>query len=134
MRKLTYYAVFEKLPDGSYTVCWPDLPGCKTGGDELHQAEHNAVETLGLHIFRMEHDRKELPPATLPPFKDMPEGGMVMPITIFPEIVENEHDNRAVKTNITLPYWLKDWAATQGINLSQTLQTTLKEMFDASRM
>jgi hypothetical protein len=39
-------------------------------------------------------------------------------------------DNRAVKTNITLPAWLKDWAGTQGINLSQTLQATLRQMYD----
>jgi hypothetical protein len=61
----------------------------------------------------------------------MPIGGIIMPVTIFPDIVNNELDNRAVKTNITLPAWLKDWAGTQGINLSQTLQTTLRQMHDA---
>ena len=59
--------------------------------------------------------------------------GIVMPITIFPDILKNEIDNRSVKTNITLPSWLKDWAGTQGINLSQTLQATLKQMYDTHR-
>ena len=63
----------------------------------------------------------------------MPEGGIIMPITVFQDIVKNQLDNQGVKTNITLPSWLKDWAVTQGINLSQTLQTALKHMYDARR-
>jgi predicted RNase H-like HicB family nuclease len=131
VRKLTYYAVFEPSTNGSYGVFWPDLPGCTSMGDDLPHAERMAAEALGLHICGMEQDGDALPPATLPPFEDMPNGGIVMPVTIFPDIVKNELDNRAVKTNITLPSWLKDWAGTQGINLSQALQTTLRQMYDA---
>ncbi|MCL1828050.1 MAG: type II toxin-antitoxin system HicB family antitoxin [Oscillospiraceae bacterium] len=131
MRKLTYYAVFEPSTNGCYGVYWPDLPGCASMGDNLPHAEHMAAEALGLHIYAMEKDGDTIPSATLPPFEEMPEGGIVMPITVFPEIVKNEFDNRAVKTNITLPSWLKEWSAAQGINLSQTLQTTLKQMYDA---
>ena len=130
MRKLTYYAVFEPSANGSYGVYWPDLPGCTSFGGDLPHAERMAVEALGLHIYGMEQDSDTLPSVTLPPFEEMPEGGIVMPVTIFPDIVKNELDNRAVKTNITLPAWLKDWAGTQGINLSQTLQTTLRGMYD----
>jgi len=133
MRKLTYYAVFEPSTDGSYGVFWPDLPGCISMGNDLRHAECMAEEALGLHICEMEHDGDALPPATVPPFEEMPDGGMVMPITIFPDIVKNGLDSRAVKTNITLPLWLKDWAGTQGINLSQTLQATLRQMYDAKR-
>ena len=133
MRKLTYYAVFEPSTDGSYGVYWPDLPGCTSFGNSLPHAERMAVEALGLHICEMEHDGDKLPPVTIPPFEEMPNGGIVMPITIFPEIVKNDLDNRAVKTNITLPSWLKDWAGTEGINLSQTLQTTLKQMYNATK-
>ena len=131
MRKLTYYAVFEPSTNGHYGVYWPDLPGCTSMGDNLPHAEHMAIEALGSHIYAMEQDGDKIPSATLPPFEEMPESGIVMPITIFPDIVKNELDTRAVKTNITLPSWLKDWSIAQGINLSQTLQTTLKQMYDA---
>ena len=131
MRKLTYYAVFEPSTSGNYGVFWPDLPGCVSMGDNLPHAERMAVKALGLHICSMEQDGDALPPATVPPFEEMPEGGIVMPVTIFPDIVKSELDNRAVKTNITLPSWLKDWAGTQGINLSQALQATLRQMYDA---
>ncbi len=133
MRKLTYYAIFEPSANGNYGVFWPDLPGCVSMGDNLPHAERMAAEALGLHIYGMEQDGDTLPAVTLPPFKDMPEGGIIMPVTVFPDIVKNELDNRAVKTNITLPSWLKDWAGTQGINLSQALQTTLRLMYDAQQ-
>lgn len=130
MRKLTYYAVFEPS-GGAYGVYWPDLPGCTSYGETLPRAERMAVEALGFHIYEMEQDGDALPAPTLPPFDEMPEGGIIMPVTIFPDIVKSELDNRAVKTNITIPAWLKDWASTQNINLSQTLQATLREMYNA---
>ena len=131
MRKLTYYAVFEPSTNGNYGVYWPDLPGCVSMGNNLVHAEHMAAEALALHIYGMERDGDVLPTATLPPFNEMPDGGIVMPVTIFPDFVRGDLDNRAVKTNITLPSWLKEWAGVQGINLSQTLQTTLRQMYDA---
>ena len=133
MRKLTYYAVFEPSTNGSYGVFWPDLPGCVSMGNDLQHAERMAVEALGLHIYEMEHDGDVLPPVTIPPFAEMPNDGMVMPITVFPDMVKNELDNRAVKTNITLPSWLKEWAGAEGINLSQALQTTLRQMYNAKQ-
>lgn len=133
MRKLTYYAVFEPSTNGSYGVYWPDLPGCTSYGETLQKAEAMAAEALGVHIYAMEQDGDTLPNASIPPFEEMPDGGIVMPVTIFPDMVKNELDNRAVKTNITLPAWLKDWAGTQGINLSQALQTTLRQMHDSYR-
>ena len=96
MRKLTYYAIFEP-GNGCFGVFWPDLPGCVSMGDNLPQAEHMAVEALGLHIYGMERDGDALPPVTFPPFDDMPIGGIVMPITIYPDIVKNELDSRAEK-------------------------------------
>jgi len=134
MRKLTYYAVFEPSTNGNYGVCFPDLPGCISMGDNFPHAEKMAIEALGLHVYGMEQDGDILPPVTLPPFEEMPDGGIVAPITVFPDIVKNELDNRAVKTNITLPSWLKDWAGTQNINLSQALQTTLRQMYDANHV
>jgi predicted RNase H-like HicB family nuclease len=133
MRKLTYYAVFEPAADGGFGVYWPDLPGCTSFGKTFQHAENMAQEALGLHIHAMEQDGDAIPEVTDPPFGEMPEGGLVVPITIFPDIVKNTLDNRAVKTNITLPAWLKDWAGTQGVNLSQTLQTALKQMYEATK-
>ncbi|MCL1986761.1 MAG: type II toxin-antitoxin system CcdA family antitoxin, partial [Firmicutes bacterium] len=55
------------------------------------------------------------------------QGYVVAIVTIYPDLVKNRIENRAVKTNVTIPAWLKEVAEEQGINFSQLLQTALKE-------
>lgn len=38
MRNLTYFAVFEPSTNGSYSIYFPDLPGCVSVGDSLEEA------------------------------------------------------------------------------------------------
>jgi len=112
MRKLTYYAVFEPSINRDYGVYWPDLPGCISMGDNFAHAERMATEALSLHIYSMEQDGDMLPPATIPPFKDMPEGGIIMPITVFPDIVKNQLDNQfedALEKRLEDPEFRKEY-------------------------
>lgn len=128
MRKLTYLAVFEPGTIG-YSVYFPDVPGCISCGSDFEEARKMATEALGLHIYGMEKDRDELPTPSSKPEID-PEtnpGYLVSPITVFPELVKNEMDNRAVKTNLTIPAWLKELAEAQGVNYSKLFQTALME-------
>jgi|GEM_PF-308888 len=128
MRKLTYLAVFEPAPEG-YGVYFPDLPGCVTVGSDFEQALQNAAEALGLHIYGMEKDGDAVPAPSRSPQIDVDtaEGCIVVPITVFPELVRNELDNRAVKTNLTIPAWLKELAEAQGVNFSKVLQAALMD-------
>lgn len=128
MRKLTYLAVFEPAPEG-YGVYFPDLPGCVSLGSDFEQAQQNAAEALGLHIYGMEKDGDEIPvPARQPQIDaDTVEGCIVASVSVFPELVRNELDNRAVKTNLTIPAWLKELAESQGVNFSKVLQAALME-------
>lgn len=127
MRKLTYFAVFEPSTDGTFGVYFPDLPGCISMGDNFQHAQKMAAEALGLHLWGMEKDGDNIPSSSQPPFQDIPEGAVVVPVTVYPDIVKNEMDNRSVKTNITLPAWLKELAEKQGVNFSQVTQAALKE-------
>jgi predicted RNase H-like HicB family nuclease len=131
MRKLTYYAVFEPAKKNSYSVYWPDLPGCTSWGKTLLQAQAIAAEALALHILGIEEDGGALPEPTEPPFPRADDKSVTMPITILPDLAKDEINNNKVKTNITLPAWLKEWATQKGINLSQTLQEALKQIHDA---
>jgi len=128
MRKLTYLAVFEPTETG-YSVYFPDLPGCVSCGEDFEEAQKQAVEALGLHIYGMEKDDDGIPAPSKAPQVD-PEtaaGYMVSPVTIFPDIIKNELDNRAVKTNLTIPAWLKELAEAQGVNYSKVFQTALMD-------
>ncbi|WP_087064251.1 type II toxin-antitoxin system HicB family antitoxin [Intestinibacillus massiliensis] len=129
MRKCTYLAVFEPDGNGGYGVFFPDLPGCVTLGADLEQAQEGAAEALGLHIYGMEKDGDPLPaPSKAPAIDpDVTPGYLVSPVTVFPDLVKDELDNRRVKTNITIPAWLKEAAEAKGANFSRVLETALRD-------
>ncbi|WP_132016539.1 type II toxin-antitoxin system HicB family antitoxin [Hydrogenispora ethanolica] len=134
MRKLTYLAVFEPTETG-YSVYFPDLPGCVSYGEDFEAARQQATEALELHVYGMEKDGDELPLPSKSPQVD-PEtaaGYLVSPITVFPDLVRNELDNRAVKTNLTIPAWLKELAEAQGVNYSKIFQTALMDYLGVSQ-
>lgn len=127
MRKITYLAVLEPSSDGGYGVFFPDLPGCVSYGRTIEEAQEMAAEAAGLHVYSMESDADELPaPSTILSTEDT-EGCIVSPVTIFPDLVKNEMDNKRVKTNITLPAWLKRIAEEKGVNYSRILETALMD-------
>ena len=131
MRKATYFAVYESDAEG-FSVYFPDLPGCTSGGDTFEEAANNAQEALGLHLWGMEDDHDDIPVPSLPPFEDTPAGAVVGAVTVFPDLVSNEMENRAIRTNVSIPAWLKNAAESAGLNYSQVLQAALMECLGVS--
>ncbi|MEF9893013.1 MAG: type II toxin-antitoxin system HicB family antitoxin [Anaerorhabdus sp.] len=129
MRKLTYLAIIEE-GETSYGAYFPDLPGCGTSGDTIEEVCINAKEALELHIYGMEKDHDELP---IPSGKLESNGEMVTPITIFPDIVKHEMENRRVKTNVTIPLWLKEKAEAEGVNYSRLLEFALYDVLSIEK-
>ena len=132
MRKLTFIGVFEPCDDGGYSVYFPDIPGCASGGNDFEDSQRNAAEALNLHIYGMEKDGDTIPAPskvlTIDP--ETAPGYLVSPVTVFPDIFKVHKDTRAVRTNTSIPSWLKDMAEARGINYSQVLETALLEMMD----
>lgn len=131
MRKLSYLAVFEPGKDG-YGVYFPDLPGCISFGKTFEEAQLEATDALGLHIYGMEKDGESLPePSKVPEVDpDTAPGFLVSPVSVFPDMVKNELDNKRVKTNTTLPAWLKEAAEQKSVNYSRILETALIDYLD----
>jgi len=132
MRKLNYLAVFEPNGSGGYGVYFPDLMGCTSFGASFEKAQEMAKEALGIHLYEMEKDGDEIPTPTTDPSEldidsETNANYLLSAITVFPDMVKDQLDNRAVKTNTTLPAWLKELAEQQGVNFSQLLQASLKE-------
>lgn len=129
MRKLSYLAVFEPNGKGGYGVYYPDLPGCISYGDTLADAEKSAEEALSLHIYGLERGGETAPaPSKSPAIDPETESGyLVSFVTVYPDVVKNELDNRRIKTTISLPAWLKDIAEDRGVNYSRVLETALKD-------
>ncbi len=133
MRRLLYLAVFEPGKDG-YGVYFPDLPGCISFGATFEEAQRKAADALGLHIYGMEKDGDPIPkPSKAPEIAPkIAPGYLVSPVVIFPDMVKNELDNKRVKTNITLPAWLKEAAEQKGVNYSRLLETALLDYLNIS--
>lgn len=129
MRKLTYIAVLEPVK-GGYSVYFPDLPGCIGYGNNLDLAQSDARESLELHVYGMERDGEPLPSPSSPSELNGLEGNVICAVTIFPDLVRDEMDNRRVKTNVTIPAWLKEAAETRKVNYSRLLESALLEYLD----
>jgi predicted RNase H-like HicB family nuclease len=127
MRKLTYLAVLEPSKDGGYGVYFPDLPGCISYGKTIKEAQDMAEEAVGLHIYSMEQDDETLPiPSEKLDTEDI-SGCIIIPIDVFPDLIKNEMDYKRVKTNTTLPNWLKQIAEESNVNYSRILETALMD-------
>ncbi|WP_242649317.1 type II toxin-antitoxin system HicB family antitoxin [Syntrophomonas wolfei] len=120
--------MFEPVATG-YSVYFPDIPGCVSYGEDFEEAQKQAADALGLHLYGMEKDGDEIPTPSKVPQVDTETapGYIISPVSIFPSIVRNELDNRAVKTNLTIPAWLKEIAEAQGVNYSKIFQSALMD-------
>ena len=86
-----------------------------------------AAEAASLHVYSMECDNEEIPTPSVNLPKEDTEGNVIMPITIHPDLFRMKKDNERIKTNITLPAWLKRIAEEQKVNYSRLLETALMD-------
>jgi predicted RNase H-like HicB family nuclease len=74
-----YPAIIEDDPVTGYSVFFPDLPGCMSGGTTLQEAALNAEQVLAGHVALMlEHGDEVPPPSRL---DDLPQ-------PIEPDVIE----------------------------------------------
>ena len=132
MRKLSYLAVLEPTKTG-YSVFFPDLPGCISIGTTIQEASDNAKEALELHIYGMEQDNEKLPNPSLLLNPNETEGCIVVNISIYPDLVKHRLDNRKVKTNCTLPAWVKKLAEENSLNYSQFLEASILDCLNIKK-
>jgi predicted RNase H-like HicB family nuclease len=126
MRKLTYLAVFEVDEKPGISVYFPDVPGCVSCGDTFDQALQMAKEALSLHLYGMEKDGEPLPERS-DQIPGTGAGDMVVPVTVYPDMVKDEMNNRREKTMVTIPRWLKEAAESESLNYSRLLEAAIKE-------
>ncbi|MDP2894896.1 MAG: type II toxin-antitoxin system HicB family antitoxin [Sulfurimonas sp.] len=60
-----YPAIFEAGTKESYSVFFPDILGCVSGGDTFEEAKVNAIEALSLHISGMIEDGEKAPNSSI---------------------------------------------------------------------
>ncbi len=64
MAKYVYPAVFTEEKNGQFSVDFPDVSGCFTGGNSLVNAMEMAEDALAMMLCYFEKKKRELPPVT----------------------------------------------------------------------
>ena len=124
---LIYPAVFHK-EDGSFWVEFPDLEGCQSFGDTLHEALFNAKEALeGYAITLLEQGKKLPSPSDISLLQYEDDGFLSL---VECDLTNKFTSHRAVKKTLTIPAWLNDIAVQNNANFSQILQNALIEKYD----
>lgn len=128
MRKV-YPIVLTKDSFG-YLVTIPDF-NMNTQGKDLAEAIFMARDAIGLMGIDMEEEGKELPEST--EAKKINENDIITLVDIDFTEYRKKADNRAVKKNCTIPYWLSVEAEKAGINFSRVLQEALMRKLNVGK-
>jgi len=126
MAKYVYPAVFHPNNDGSFTIFYPDLPGCISEGKSLENALYMAQDALTQWIEAATENNISFSPASVIDSVSHEAGEFVSLIRA------DVKDGRAVKRTISIPKWMDEQVAASGLSLSRVLQEALKERFSAN--
>lgn len=121
MNEYVYPAIFHPNEDGSFTVTYPDLPGCISEGKSLGNAMYMAQSALTQWIEYLTDKKLAIPPASQPQEITVEQGEFINLIRA------DVKDGRAVKRTVSIPKWMDDKVSEAGLSLSRVLQDALKD-------
>lgn len=121
MTEYVYPAIFQSNDDGSFTITYPDLPGCVSEGKSLGNAMYMAQSALTQWMEYLTDKKQPIPLASLPQDISTAPGEFVNLIRA------DVKDGRAVKRTVSIPKWMDDKVSENGLSLSRVLQDALKD-------
>lgn len=121
MAEYVYPALFHPNGDGSFTVTYPDLPGCISEGKSLGNAMYMAQSALTQWVEYLKDKKQPIPSASNFESIKTAQGDFVNLIRA------DVKDSRAVKRTVSIPKWMDDKVIEYGFSLSRVLQDALKE-------
>ena len=116
-----YPAIFHKNNDESYTVTYPDLPGCISEGKNIGNALYMAQSALKQWIGYLADKGMEIPVAS--GLEEIKNSNNELVNLICTEV----KDAKAVKRTVSIPKWMDDKVTQSGLSLSRVLQDALTE-------
>lgn len=126
MAEYVYPAVFHPNGDGSFTVTYPDLPGCISEGKTLGNAMYMAQSALAQWMEYLTDKKQEIPQASS--MKDIEAAKEEFASLVRVDV----RDGRAVKRTVSIPKWMDDMVSEAGLSLSRVLQDALKERLNTN--
>ena len=122
-----YPAVIQPEKEGNYSVFFPDITGCCTGGDTLEEAMFMAEDALCLMLYDMEERRCEIPkPSAVNEIQSKIKNGNFVTLVKCDTLKYRKfYKEKSVRKTLTIPGWLNDMAEAADVNFSQELQNAL---------
>ena len=126
MQEYVYPPIFHSNDDGTFTITYPDLPGCISEGKSLGNAMFMAQAALTQWIEYLTDKKQPVPPASDLTSIQADKGEFV-------NLIRTEiRSNYAVRRTVSIPKWLDDKVEESGLSLSRVLQDALKERLHVS--
>lgn len=122
--RYVYPVVLIEEEDGYY-VRVPDFDA-STQSKDLAEAIEMARDLIGIMVIDFEEDKKEIPKPNSVKFEKEKDSIITLVDVDFLEY-RKKYNNKMIRKNLTIPYWLNVEAEKAGINFSQVLQVALKE-------
>lgn len=131
MKERSVYPIIISEEQDGYYVSIPDFNSA-TQGKSIAEAIMMARDAIGLMGIDMQDDGKELPESNAANYETK-DGDIVTLVDVDFAEYRRKVDNRAVKKNCTIPYWLSVEAERAGINYSRILQDALIKILGVSK-
>ncbi len=125
MAEYVYPALFHPNDDGTFTITYPDLPGCISEGKNLANALYMAQDALTQWMEYLADEKQPIPAPS------QPKSVSVQGDEFVNLIRANIKDGRAVRRTVSLPKWMDDQVAAAGLSLSKVLQDALEARLNA---
>lgn len=121
MAEYVYPAIFHSNDDGTFTITYPDLPGCISEGKSLGNAMYMAQSALTQWIEYLSDKKQDIPLASRLDSLHAEPGEFINLIRA------DIKDGRAVKRTVSIPKWMDEKVSESGLSLSRVLQDALRE-------
>ena len=130
MKDRSVYPIIISEEKEGYYVSIPDFERA-TQGQSIADAIMMARDAIGLMGIDMQDDGKELPSPYTKTY-EIGDGDIVTLVDVDFAEYRRKVDNKAVKKNCTIPYWLSVEAEKAGVNYSRILQDALMKILGIS--
>jgi predicted RNase H-like HicB family nuclease len=114
-------AIFHENKDESYTITYPDLPGCISEGKSLGNAMYMAESGLKQWLGYLTDNKQEIPAAS---HVDKIKTNKAEFVNLIRVELKDEY---AVRRTVSIPKWMDEKAVSSGLSLSRILQDALTE-------
>ena len=132
--KLAYPAIITFCQeDNSYTVEFPDLKGCVSGGFSLIEAIDMGIDAASGWILSEIEDGNDIPKASeVQEIRVENKNSFINVLVLYMDTYSEKYSSKTIRKNVTLPQWVNTLGEKNHANFSKVLQEAIVERYAMS--